>query len=117
MKSLSKSWPYQLLFGLVSLSIGIFILVNQWDLTTTGFIITGVISVLTGVLLAGVEKPSWPGIFVFIIFGFYMLARAAGLIEHQLFRFGVGGVLTILGLIHLMNIWVSFVNKKVSKDE
>lgn len=86
---------------------GVYILAAPWDLGDSQLIILGFVTAFTAVMLAGSVKQSWSTILGLAMFGFYLMGRGVGFIEHEWFRFIVGPLLIVLSLVHFMQLTTS----------
>jgi hypothetical protein len=85
--------------GGVSLMFGLLILLRDWNISSLAAFSVGMILLLIGVLFVNVIGTSS---LLVILVGFYFFGRAAGVIDHQYLRYGVGIPLTLLGFFILL---------------
>lgn len=96
----------QMISGIVSIGAGIFVLTSSMTLTHEQLLFSGVVTILLGVLLAGMAQKSWYAVFGLIIFGTYQIAQANGTLQQQYLKYIVGIPVLLLGVGLTVRIFV-----------
>ena len=91
---------------IVSIAAGLFILRNKWNISSTQAYGYGLLSIIIGVIIAGLPNRSWPAVGSFIMLGLYAMARATGRIQIQLLRYALGIPLVAIGIWGIYSIIV-----------
>lgn len=101
----------------MTVGVGIFLLVRDWNFTEPVTFAIGLLSLIIGVLLAGLPGRSWLGTFAFVVFGFYQMAKAGGIIQGDFLRYLVGIPLIAIGIFGFLMMLKSPVSSKTRGTE
>lgn len=105
---------YGIISGVTALLAGLLVLLFPWEPSLKIAIVTGILAIIAGVMLAAMQPVSWGIVVSFIILGIYTIARATGRIDHQLLRFGFGIGSIVLGVLILVYTFTRKSDKNIS---
>ena len=82
------------------------------DMGSTGFIVSGAVTILVAVILAGSVAPLWGVIGGLLLVGVYLIARGAGYLNHAYLRFAIIACLIVLMVLYAVSFVRSYKQNK-----